>query len=480
MSYQAVVCRLRNVRPHPKADRVALATVMGVQVVVGLDNHNDELGIFFADDGCLSERMLRENNLNATKRRKLPDGTVEQDPQPLNKDPDKAGYFGKNGRVRAQNFLGEKSYGFWIEVGSVAWTGVDIDELEEGFTFTHLNGEEVCKKYINPATLRRAQKNKDKGPSLTTLIRQRFSQLKEHFDTKQLRYEIGRIPEGSILYFTEKVHGTSGRTGHVFAEVPLTPTQEWWNKYFGWMKKIKAKQEYQVVTGTRRVVLDPNQAVDGGYYSGNTFRIGIHNELKGLGLPEGLTLYYEICGFSETGVPIMPAQPIDKVADRKMRKLLKKKYGEEMLFSYGCSADTEPEADRYDVFIYRATMTSKNGRVFELSWPQVKGLCDTLGLTHVPELREPVFYNDSLALQRGKAEAAEALLDIVEEFLDQDSTIDPKHIIEGVCVRIETPSGDTYILKDKGYIFKVLEGIVKSDETVVDTEEAEDLVANGE
>ena len=32
----------------------------------------------------------------------------------------------------------------------------------------------------------------------------------EHIETKQLRYYADQIPAGSRIYFTEKLHGTSG------------------------------------------------------------------------------------------------------------------------------------------------------------------------------------------------------------------------------------------------------------------------------
>lgn len=463
MAYQAIIARLKNVRAHPNADRVKLATTMGSQIVVGLDNEEDQLGVFFSDDGCLSHSMASNNNLYSKSK--------------LNFDTSKTGYFGKNARIRAQGFRGEKSYGFWTELSSLAWTGVDLNSLEEGFTFTHLNGQEVCKKYINPATLRHSQKNRINNKNeLTKSLRKRFSQLKEHFDTKQLRYEISKIPEGSILYLTEKCHGTSGRTGHIYAELPLSSTKKWWNSLFLWIKKFEPDKTWKVVTGTRRVVLNPDQTEDKGYYSGHTFRIDIHKKLKDLCLPKGLTLFYEICGFTDgnPGSSIMPQQSIEKIGDKKLRKLLKRKYGDKMAFSYSCAAENENPDERYKVFVYRATITNQDGKVFELPWPQVKGICNTLGLTHVPELRAPHFYKDA------SRDGQDALLAMVEGFLDVDSIIDPSHITEGVCVRIETPIGETFILKDKGYIFKVLEGIIKSDETVIDTEEAEDIAANGE
>ncbi len=456
MSYQAIITKLKNVRPHPNADRVLLAAAANSQVVVGLNNYENEIGIFFGDDGCLSQEMAYTNNLF--------------DKSELNIDTKKTGYFGKNARIRAQKFRGEKSYGFWIELPSVAWTGVDLNELKNGFTFTHLNGKEVCKKYINPATLCHAQQNKQNGPKSPKKLSVRFAYLKTHMDTRQLRYEIEKIPKGSIFHFTEKCHGSSGRTGRVFAEVLLTPKKEWWNKYFGWINVFEPAKTYQYVSGSRRVVLDPTLDEENRYYSGNTFRVDIHKKIKEAGLPKGTELFYEIVGYTETGSRIMPSQSIEKIEDKKLRKLMKKKYGEVMTYSYGCEPDTEPTNLRYDVYVYRASTTNENGNVVELSWPNVKQLCSTIGLKHVPDLREPLVYDGD----------DEALLEITEGFLDKDSTIDARHITEGVCVRIEPPEQNMYILKDKGFGFKNLEGIVKSNNQIIDTEEAEDLAADGE
>lgn len=474
MAYEAIVTKLKNVRPHSNGERVKLADVLGLQIVIGLDNYEGELGIFFSDDGCLSSDMAKNNNLYCQKE--------------LNINTTKSGYFGKNARVRAQSFRGEKSYGFWIELKSVEWTGVNLDELKEGFTFTHLNGKEVCKKYLNPATLKHIQSTQNrKKINLNNAIRQRFAQLKPHFDTKQLRYNIHNIPVGSILYITSKLHGTSGRTGNIYAKVPLKRGKSLWNKYFRW-PRFSRKMEYQVVSGTRRVVLDPNRAVDNGYYSGKTFRIDIHNELKTLGLGNSITLYYEIVGFDETGKQIMPSQSVNKIKDKKLQKLIKRKYGDTMTFSYGCQFDHPLPHLRYNFFVYRATTTSLDNVVYELPWSQVKDLCNTLAIRYVPELRGPIIYKGDMVKNGlsedfeyyGTESQEELLLKVVESYLDQPEEIDPRHIREGVCIRVETPDGRTYILKDKGFVFRVIEGIIKQDDSVIDTEETESLTTDGE
>jgi hypothetical protein len=462
--YQAIIAKLVNVRKHSNADALQLANPCGMQVIVGLDNKEGELGVFFASDGVLSEEMLRENNLYLATRTKDANGKLVIEPQPLNKDPSKSGFFNLNGRVRAQNFRGEKSHGYWTDLSSLEWTGVNTSSLKEGFTFTHLSGKEICRKYINPATKRASLRKGSKKGTVSCPL------FKQHFDTKQLQYEISKIPKDSILFISSKCHGTSSRTGMLPVKQPLTSYQNWWNRYFYWTGRIyKPAYEYQLITGTRRVVLNPNDTSERGYYSGNTFRYDIHSNLKEKNIPQNWTIYYEIAGFTETGSPIMNSHSVNKIQDKKFRKQVEKIYGKEMVYSYGCKKDNGNPAERYRVLVYRFTTTTENGLAYDFSWPQVKDICSMLGLETVPELHPPVVYDGD----------REKLLELVDSFLDKPEGLDPSHIREGVCVRIETPAGKTYILKSKSYLFKVLEGIAKEDPNMIDIEEAEDLVSEG-
>jgi len=489
MSYQAIICRLQNIRRHPKADRLNLAAVCGMQVIVSLDKKDGDLGIFFSDDGCLSPEMLRENNLYFTKRQKLITGGIFQEDQPLNKDPGKAGFFGIKGRVKAQNFMGERSYGFWIELESLSWTGVDLNTLKEGDTFTSLNGKVVCKKYINPATLKAS-----KGGTQTKAAKKKiFPMLKEHKDTHQLRHYINQIPLGAILYVSLKTHGTSGRTGNIKGNPPLLGFKgekllnKWrwyWRKNFRWLKRIrflsrivsrflnlagriinslpKRTPTWQVVTGTRRVILDPNAGKEDGYYSGKTFRVDIHNKLKALDIPKNITLFYEICGFDETGREIMNSQPISKITDKKERKAVKKLYGETMTYSYGREQDALPSSERYGIYVYRATFTNEDGISWDLPWTQVKKICDEREIPTVPVLKGPFIYDGD----------TETLSQIISELEEGEDPIDSRHVREGIVLRVEYGKGISYY-KSKGFLFKILEGIIKSDPNSIDIEEAE-------
>ena len=120
MAYQAIVTRLRNVRPHSNADKVKLATCCGNQVVIGLDNNEGDIGCFFPSDGQLSHEFCSANNLYR-------DAGLNADKTA------KPGMFDDNRRVRAQKFRGEQSDGFWVPIANFQFLG--FTPSEEGLEF---------------------------------------------------------------------------------------------------------------------------------------------------------------------------------------------------------------------------------------------------------------------------------------------------------------------------------------------------------
>ena len=59
----AIVAVLTNVRTHPNADRLKLATALGTQVVAGLDSKDGDLVVYFDSNLRLSADYLHSNNL---------------------------------------------------------------------------------------------------------------------------------------------------------------------------------------------------------------------------------------------------------------------------------------------------------------------------------------------------------------------------------------------------------------------------------
>ena len=437
MSYEATVVTLSDIKEHPNADKVNLVNIFGNQVVIGKNYKEGQKGIFFEVGTKLSHNFCKFNNLYS-------------DPF-MNFDTDVRGYFGNNGKVKAQNFRGEKSEGFFLPIECLWYlievTGIKEEELyniKEGTCFKEIGGEKICEKYINPnerkSSNRRAKKD---------VIKDLLPYFKEHFDTEQFFREISRNPailEGdNLLYITEKLHGTSCRVG--YTKVITKP--KWWEFW-----KFE-KKEYKFVVGSRKVIktIDGKDVSGKGYYDTDIWSLSA--EVFKDKLFKGETIYYEIVGYLPSGTPIM-----GEYSNKKIKNLLSKEnynaiikeYGNTTVFSYGC------EPGQFDIYVYRISITSDDGEEYDLSWEQTKKRCDKLGIKHVPEL-----YKGMTSL---------GLLDISDElsyFTDIISSNFPQHIKEGVCIRIENGNKQPIILKNKSFVYKVLEGIIT--EQSVDLEE---------
>jgi RNA ligase (TIGR02306 family) len=436
MAYAAIVTRLKNVRPHSNADKVQLATCQGNQVVVGLDNNEDALGVYFPTDGQLSHEFCFANNLYRKAE--------------MNKFPDeRPGMFDENRRVRTQKFRGEISDGFWVplhQFGFIQVTGLDV----EGFEFTEWKGIPICDKYINPNTLKLARENQ--GKKLRTA--KTSIMFKEHFDTAHFGKHVDEFKPGHRIVVTEKVHGTSGRVARVQVDKKLSRRDKI-AKFFG--ANVEEK-EWTYLNGTRRVVLEETS---GTQYHDPTIRQKAFALFKD-NLRKGETVFFEIVGYESTGAAIMPSVDTTKLGDKEFSKL----FGKTMSYSYGC------EPTEHKVYVYRITNTNEDGQSVDLTWDDVKNRCEELGVNHVPELFATSV--EILAVM-SKSKDDRDIYNLFEELINNAakgaSVLDVKHIREGVCVRIDNFGIVPKVYKHKSFEFKVLEGIVK-DAGVVDMEES--------
>jgi len=422
MSYQAIVAKLENVRVHPNADRIQLATCLGNTVVVGMDAKNDDVVLLFPDDGQLSEEYCQANDLIGYTDAE----TGER----------KGGYFDHKRRVRAQTFRGEKSEAYTATLESVLFAGKV--SLEVGTRFSEINGIPICNKYVTPETLKAARLNQPKQAKLNVELKRLFP---EHFDTDQLRHARDEELLG-LVTLTAKLHGTSARSALV--KVPVERVQNWLLK----LLRIKPKTDYEwkSVYGTRRVI--KGEATE----KHTDYRARCHRILQP-SIRKGELWYYEIVGYEETGAPIM--QIVDC---SKMGKEFVKKFGKTMTYKYGCL----PE--KCVIYVYRIMVENEDGETYELPWSVVKDRCNKAGVRHVPEIDQSIVCS---------AEAVRKSVEHYTEDVDLADPLDASHVREGVCLRVDNlVTGKMKIFKNKTFAFKVLEGIVK-DAGGIDTEEAE-------
>jgi hypothetical protein len=431
--YQATICKLTDIQYHPNADRLRIAKALGYSIVIGLTEDTETLGVVFPSDGVLSVEMLLQNNLY----RKHP---VTGEPM--------GGYIEESGRVKSLRLRGAVSDALWLPVSSLAWTGVNLSSLKEGFQFTELNGKLICEKYYTPAT----RKAMGTSGGKVNAAKKIYVDFPEHIDTGQLRDRVtfiqGREPEYNVI-ITLKVHGTSGRTGNLL-----------WKKRTKWQNFLAKfrlyKDKYRVVSGTRRVILDPDKTVNDGYYKGTDFRETVHNMISGLGLRENEILYYEIAGWSGKDSLIMAEHGIN-AATMKESGIPSSEYGgygDTMRYTYGC------EPGEFRVFVYRIVQDGQDLSFWDME-KRVKELQaenkTEIRFDIVPFLLETTTNDDlmkiSEELTRGKDPLGE-------------------HIREGVVLRLEDKTGKLiFIVKYKGFLFCVLEGIRKNTDGYVDTEE---------
>ena len=422
MSYSAIVARVYT-RPHPNADRLQLGTCLGgCTVIVGMETQDGEFGIYFESDGQLSEEYCKANDL---VRRKDPvTGQAA------------GGYLEENRRVRNLQLRGVRSDGLWMPLSSLAFTGVR-SEPKEGDTFVEWHGIPICQKYETPATRNRnAQANKSKKhPRGATLF------FPKHPDTPQLRHVLYGIPQPSIVYFTEKLHGTSMRFGRPKEDILLSGWKRWVNK----IAPLFPTQEYTYLNGSRNVILE--HTTGDGFYGTNDFR---NKAVESLELRKGEMLFGELVGYVGGDTTIMSSQPVkDEEA--------KKRYGATMTYTYGCVSN------ECRLYIYRIAQANDDGHFVELSWPQLKQRCRELGLNYVPEIPGSPFFLAS-------TDMLSALSDSAESYAQGPSLLDTRHIREGVVLRVESEFGTQWI-KHKSWLFKYLEGIEKDKPDSVDIEE---------
>lgn len=429
MTYEAIVVRAKT-RPHPNADRLQLADVGGYQVVVGLDVEDGQLGVFFPPDGQISEEMATANDL-----------VGYTDPETGER---KGGFFPKNRRVKSQKFRGEKSEGYWTPLASFEFVGIDPTKLQEGERFSELNGIPICNKYYTPATIK-AMRNRSKMQQ-----RQNF-RFAKHVETEKFQYVVDQIPSGSLIYITEKLHGTSNRFGYVLDEKEGKRT--WRDKLL--RRPATTFLEYDHMIGTRNVILGKHEGPS--FYGSEEFRYESVKDLEGR-LHKGEILYYEIVGYTHENQPIMGDQDTTVLKDKEVTK----KYGPKMRYSYGCKIGSLVNHP-WDIYVYRITRVNEDGEAVELSWPQVKDRCRQLFIKHVPELVPTpyLYYKDD----------KNNLMDLVAKLTEGPSTIDDSHIREGVVLRVERPNGGVDFIKSKSFTFGVLEGFWKESDDAVDLEE---------
>lgn len=428
----AFIVKVEHLRPHSNADRLQVATFFGNDTIVSLDTHIGEIGVYFPVDLQLSEEFCEKNNL---VRKKDANGN------------NIGGYLEEKRNIKAIKLRGEKSDGLYLPISCFDYLNLE-HKLTPGEKIDVLEGHEICKKYI---PMRQARSCDRKDGNRTRKNKAPIAPLfAEHVDTEQLAYNHAAFEYGDLIEITLKMHGTSQRTGYL--PVLQKYKRTLWDRIF--RREGTPIYDWGYVSGTRRTVLEN---YEGGFYGSNAFREEHAKYFEGK-LYEGETVYYEVVGFLPSGTPIMGTVDNKKTNDKQFIK----KYGQHTTFSYGC------EVGQSDFYVYRMTLTTKEGYVVEYTPDYMRYRCEQMGAKCVP-----VFYKgyipDAISITPGAW-----VQNLAEQFYDGPDPVGKTHVREGVVIRIvNKPKFTAY--KHKNFNFKCIEGIAKAEAEAPDIEEAEEL-----
>lgn len=483
--YQAILTTVKVI-PIKGADNIAAGECAGYSVIVSKHTRDGELGVYFPVGGQLSHEMAMANDLYA----KHPETGMPM-----------GGHLDANRRVRTKRFMGIQAEGLWLPLSSLAWCYDSIDALADdllikgnGYAFEGMiNGKFVCQRFTPKMTAQQAA-------SAGKVRKAEIEGFPKHFDTAQLRMNLGQIKIGDRLYLSEKLHGTSGRTCKLRVPISLP----WWKRAINVAAMALgldgfATDKIASYSGTRNCIVVTGAAGE----KGMKYREAAHERIAPL-LHVGEVVYYEIVGFGDDGKPIMPPHSVPD----KLTKLL----GPSQTYSYGCRVPggsiLASEVSAFKIFVYRITQDG-----VDLTQGRMKNRCEMMGLEMCPMILAYTYDGHAERLM----EICKAVCDGKGKSLDWSdvpncyayngldalrsmtilSSLDNSHIREGVCIRIERCAADAEavigseawhenfrvgmrfvsVLKYKSWLFCHLEEIRPNSDEAIDPEELEAQIA---
>lgn len=408
-NYCATVVQLSKFVSLVGCDNIKAALIFGNSVIVGKDTQEGDVGLFFPVETQLSQEFLGANNLF-------------RKPEWGNVDPTKKGFFEEHGRIKAVKFRGHKSEGFFIPLNSLSYVTTAYNTLSLsaaiGYEFDKLDDKEICRKYVpkrNPGSQRilgpRKARKEDR------LVENQF---RLHTDTENLRRNIHKISPADYISISEKWHGTSA----VVANVLIKRNLKWYERALMALGVKVQDTQYGLTWSSRRVIKGVEDALVGKehFYTSDVWG-AVAQEIGEL-VPQGYSIYGEIVGYTPDGSSIQPG------------------------YHYGCIHK------QHRFLVYRVTQTNPQGKVIELSWPQMKEFCEKLGLEMVKEL----WYGQVQNYIPGSQDVIDSegnwhtilLSQLEHEYIKEDMCSHNNYEVptEGICVRVDRlDSCDTYKLK---------------------------------
>lgn len=435
---QALICKLGNIRKIEGADNIVTAQILleGVpltQVVVGINTIEGTPIVYFDSNLSISQDVVEKID-------KLDSKYNTEGFKSLNT------YLANGNRVRCIKLRGTISNGLAVNLDKFYQFFTSEKEaksiLVEGYSFTYINGVEICKKWLPPAKNTQIGRMKEKKgkKKLSRVIPELFH---FHIDTPQILKNLHLLDRDKIISISRKIHGTSAICSYAKVLRKLS-IKDKIAKLFG----VSVQDtEYDYIYASRTVI--KNEATHGGFYGVDLWsRVGKDNFVGKL--KKGETVYYEIVGYiPDTETYIQSG------------------------YDYGC------KRGEYRIAIYRITQTNDDGEVFEYSWQAIKERCKELNIPMVEEYYYGKVYHKYDIDYRCDDWKKIYIEELRKEYLEKTcwDNISKKVPDEGIVIRIEAK--DICVAKFKSESFFLHESTAKEDESNIDIEDEEVVNTEG-
>lgn len=332
-NYAAVVVRVPEPFKLPNSDRLYGVGIFGYTVVVDDSwiGREGELAVFFPAEAQLAEWFTSQANLFRHNEK--------------NANPEESGYLEDNRRIRAIKLRGTVSNGLLLPISVLGKGNV----FAEGDTFDTIDGVEYSRKYrLKEPQAPRSREDKNLAKAFKRVDAKLFP---VHVETDQYLRNEHLLSEDDILIVTQKLHGTSWRGARTL--VKRKPTwRDWWARK---VLRVPVQEQYfDLLAGSRQVIKDPKSQTQNHFYAYDLWTKKL--EEVGSNIPENVVVYGEIVGYTEGGGEIQKGH------------------------TYGA------EEGKNDLYVYRVSVVTQAGDLYDLSWDQVVHFCQTHGFKHVPEL----------------------------------------------------------------------------------------------
>lgn len=188
LNYCATIVKVENLQKLEKLDNLLGFPIFNCQALVSKDTQEGDIGVLFVAGTQLSGDFVHKNNLYRKPE--------------FNSDVSKTGYIEEKRRVKAIKLRGNYSTALFMPLSSLDYLGYDF---KVGDAFTHVNGHEVCKKYLIQEQKKSVPGQKKQRKIKKTTVEPKL--FPEHIDTSHYARNKHLFKDSDFVIVTCKLHG---------------------------------------------------------------------------------------------------------------------------------------------------------------------------------------------------------------------------------------------------------------------------------